>query len=232
MLISPPLPPPFSYFYGQPFICRNPFTETSQRAQKSCRSQRKTTLKRITIQPAFARPSPLLLPPLLLPVCQRVQVITSRKEVMFVLSTYSMCVFFILFYVHVGEIEERQKKRGDVCVDKHHCLKAFFFFLQLFWDVSVWSCGGEKWTLRMQLEKGFEEGGRKWSDKGKGSSVFSSVSDSRWRHAASGPLSAGLEEVNSYYGWSLVAETSQAITHVRRTHTHWKTPEDAERDRR
>ena len=40
----------------------------------------------------------------------------------------------------------------------------------------------------------------------------------------------GAAEVNSYYGWSLVAETSQAITHLRRV-THTPRKKDPQRGR-
>lgn len=100
-------PPPLSYFNGQPSSLREPVTETSQsELVKSRRSLRKTTFKKKlqSSQCSSTRPSPLFL----LPVRQRVQVVTSRKEVMFVLSTYSVCV-----YVHVGQLEERG---GRMCV--------------------------------------------------------------------------------------------------------------------
>lgn len=168
----------------------SPVTEMSRRElRKSHRSQRKTTLKRITIQLALAHLSTV--PASCWSACAS----------LYFLQRSHVCVEYIQWvsvYVHVA---------GGGAADKHLCLKAFFFpFYRLFWVFLCLVWWGE-------VDWCWQRGGGGGLMRG----LSCSFRPSRWQRAL---WRAGLGEVNSYYGWSLVAETSEAITYVRRTQTH------------
>lgn len=91
--------------------------------------------------------------------------------------------------------KQKQIEQGAAWINKHSCLKAFSLWHPL-WGVFGWdpSCrGGPGWVWEVL-----------W---GEPTVPFAGLD---WTTSA----------VNSYYGWSLVAETCEAITDTNRTKLH------------
>lgn len=129
--------------------------EKRQSEPRSPAAHKETTIKRITIQQAFVRPSVRLLRFCqMLPVCQRVQVITSRRE-------SNICVeeYIRMLFCTYGR-NRREEMVEDVCRSTNiTVLRLFFSFYNSSEMRLVWWGGVDGERTRR---------GSEWSEVGEG----------------------------------------------------------------